>query len=102
MSLEKNMPKELVITRPAYNDMQHIFEYIAKDNKIAASKLLNLFEEKFDNIMNFPNIGYKPKFLSKNIRVCIVAKHYQIVYTVSNEKLYIQRILTEYQDIFNI
>ena len=52
MSLEKNMPKELVITRPAYNDMQNIFEYISKDNKIAASKLLNLFEEKFDNIMN--------------------------------------------------
>ena len=36
---------KLIITRPAYNDMQHIFEYIAKDNKLAASKLLNHFEE---------------------------------------------------------
>ena len=92
---------KLIITRPAYNDMQNIFEYIAQDNRVAAMKLLSLFEEKFNNILDFPNIGYKPKFLSKDIRVCIVAKHYQIVYTNNNRNLYIQRILTGYQDIFN-
>lgn len=56
------MPKKLIITRPAYNDMQNIFEYIAQDNKLAAMKLLSVFEEK----------------------------------------LYIQRILTGYQDIFKV
>ena len=98
------MPDKLkiIITRPAYNDMQNILEYISQDNKLAASKLLDLFEEKFENIVCFRNIGYKTNFLSNNTRVCIVAKHYQIVYTTDNKNLYIQRILTGYQDIFNI
>ena len=64
--------------------MQNIFEYIAQDNKLAAMKLLSLFEEKFNHIIDFPNIGFKPRFFSKDVRVCIAAKHYQIVYTIND------------------
>lgn len=93
---------KLIITRPAYNDMQQIFEYIAKDNKIAAAKLLDIFEQSFDRILTFPNCGFKPTFSNKNIKVFIVAKHYQIVYTIKDNNLYVQRILTGYQNICNL
>ena len=96
------MPLKLIITRPAYEDMQNIFEYIAQDNKIAAKKLLEIFKDKFNNITKFPKIGYKPKFSKRNIRICIVAKHYQIVYSKINEKIFIQRVLTGYQDICDL
>ena len=92
----------LLITRPAYNYMQKIFEYIAQDNKVAASKLLHLFEKHFDYILSFPNSGFKPRFSNKDVRVCIVAKHYQIVYFVKGNNLFIQRILTGYQNICDI
>lgn len=41
--------------------MQQIFEYIAKDNIIAASKLLEDFENQFKNLLIFPNSGFKNK-----------------------------------------
>ena len=93
---------KLIITRPAYNDMQNIFDYIAQDNINAASKLIEVFGKRFDSIATFPNSGFKPHFSSKDIKVCIVAKHYQIVYAVRNDNLYIQRVLTGYQDICNL
>ena len=96
------MNLRLIITRPAYNDMQKIFEYIAQDNKFAAKKLLDILENKFKNIIRFPDMGYKPKHSQKNIRIHIVAKHYQIVYTTNADNLYILRVLTGYQDISNL
>ena len=94
---------KLIITRPAYNDMQQIFDFIAQDNITAASDLLETFERQFKNIMLFPNCGFKSKkYFKRDVRVCVVAKHYQIFYYVKDNQLYIQRILTGYQDIFNI
>ena len=93
---------KLVITTPAYKDIQQIFEYISKDNKTAAAELLTLFEKKFEHILMFPNSGFKPRFSDKDIKVCMVAKHYQIVYAVQNENLYVQRVLTGYQNICSI
>ena len=95
---------KLIITRPAYNDMQHIFDYVAQDNIIAASKLLKIFEKQFENIMLFPNSGFKSKkYFKRDVRICVAAKHYEIVYSVKGNKiLYIHRILTGYQDIFDI
>jgi len=93
---------KLIITQPAYNDMLDIFEYIAQDNRTAASKLLNVFEDKFKCITAFPNMGYNPGYLPEGIQICIAAKHYQIVYTIKDEYLYILRVLTGYQDICSI
>lgn len=93
---------KLIITIPAHQDMLKIFEYIASNNEDAAEKLLNIFDKNFESLLAFPNRGFKSKFFSRDVRICIVAKHYQIVYTFSNDKLYILRILTGYQDICRI
>jgi plasmid stabilization system protein ParE len=41
--------------------MQQIFDFIAQDNITAASDLLETLERQFENIMLFPNCGFKSK-----------------------------------------
>ncbi len=91
----------IVVTLNAEIDMQNIFAFIAKDNILKATELIDIFEKKFELLAEFPNIGFrKSYFLKRNVRECVVAKHYQIIYHVKGNTLYIQRILTGYQDIF--
>ena len=89
------------ITSSAEADMQNIFDFIAKDNISKAKELIDVFEEKFKILAMFPNSGFRKSYLTKrDIREYIVAKHYQIIYYKKENTLYIQRILTGYQDFF--
>lgn len=93
----------IIVTSTAETDMQNIFEFIAQDNIEKALEMIDIFEEKFNTLAMFPNCGFKKSyFVLRNVRECVVAKHYQIIYTVKNETLYILRVLTGYQDIFSI
>ena len=92
---------KVVVTAAAETDMQEIFDFIA--NVKYALKIIDEFEKKFELIATFPDSGFrKSYFVRRNIRECIVAKHYQIIYSVKNEVIYIQRILTGYEDYFQI
>ncbi len=95
------MPKlRLILSETAISDMTQIFDYISKDNTPAAKKLLMSFSETFERLRNFPNSGFKKaEYINRNVRISIVAGHYQVIYSVDNEHLYIQRILSGYQDI---
>ena len=93
------MHHKLIVTKPALDDINHIFEYIAQDNPAAAIKLVDDFEQKFDIFVKFPNSGFKPTLAKSNVRVCVVAKNYQIIYQIDNEFIVIVRILTRYQDV---
>jgi addiction module RelE/StbE family toxin len=93
------MHHKLIVTEPALNDINHIFEYIAQDNPVAAKKLVDDFEQKFYILVKFPNSGFKPALAKSNVRVCVVAKNYQIIYQIDNEFIVIARILTRYQDV---
>lgn len=91
----------IVVTTIAETDMQEIFDYIAQDNISKAIELINIFEEKFKILSMFPNSGYrKSKLLKRNIRELVVAKHYQIIYCVENQNIFVLRVLTGYQDLF--
>ena len=93
------MHYKLILTKPALNDINQIFEYIAKDNPTTANNLVDTFEQKFDMLSKFLNSGFKPAPAKSDIRVCIVAKNYQIVYQINDEFIVIARILTRYQDV---
>ena len=94
---------EIIVTPSAEIDLQNIFDYIAADNLSKAIEMIDIFEEKFNTIATFPNIGFqKSKFVNRDIKECVVAKHYEIIYSVKNDVLYIHRILTGYQNIFDI
>ena len=93
------MHYKLIVTKPAQNDINQIFEYIAKDNPAAANKLIDDFEQKFGILAKFPKSGFKPALAKNDIRVCIVAKNYQIIYQINENFVVIARILTRYQDV---
>lgn len=95
------MPNYKITVLPsAETDMQNIFDYIAQDNKLKAFEIIDIFEDKFELLARFPNSGHsKPYFVKRNIRMCIVAKHYQIIYHVKSDTVYILRVLTGYQDV---
>ncbi|MBO6086813.1 type II toxin-antitoxin system RelE/ParE family toxin [bacterium] len=92
---------ELEITCKAYNDMETIANFIAKDNKSAANKMLKLFYKTFDTFTNHPNIGkIRKDFTYLDVRFYVIKKNYLIVYRIiDNTKLRILRVLTAYQDI---
>ncbi len=51
----------------------------------------------------FPKSGFKrPGFIKRDVRIFVIAKHYQIIYTTKNESLYILRVLSGFQDIMSI
>lgn len=92
---------ELEITSIAYNDMEIISDFIAKDNKSAASKMVKLFYKTFEMFLQHPNIGKsRQDFTYLNVRFYVVKKNYLIVYRIiDDKKLRILRVLTTYQDI---
>ena len=86
---------EIIVTPSAESDIKEIFDYIALDNIKKAFEMIDKFEEKFKSIAIFPYSGVqKSNFVIRDVRECIVAKHYQI------NTIYILRVLTGYQDLF--
>ena len=95
---------QLEITSKAYNDIETITDFIAKDNKNAANKLAKLFSETFKLLCSYPNLGILRKdFTYMDVKFYVLKKNYLIVYRViENDKLRILRVLTTYQDIFSL
>ena len=92
---------EIIVTPSAESDMKEIFDYIALDNTKKALEIIHKFKEKFESIAMFPFSGVKKSdFIIRDVRECIAAKHYQIIYHIKNNSIYILRVLTGYQDLF--
>lgn len=90
----------LIIENAAESDMVAIAEYIAKDKRSAAAKMLKLFHISFDKLSTYPEIGFsRPDFTYKDVNFFVVKKHYLIVYKTTEKELHILRVLSVYQDI---
>ena len=80
---------ELIITDNAYNDMDLISDYIARDNAKAAHKLINILHRACYLLAEFPESGFKrPDFSHKNVSFYIVKKKYLIIYRVQDNVVY--------------
>lgn len=91
---------KLEIKSKALSDLGIISDYIAKDNKKAARKMVASFDKTFGLICQHPELGRKKHdFTDKNIRFYVVKKHYLIIYEITDDTIYILRVLTAYQDI---
>lgn len=91
---------EIIVTPSAEDDMQKIFDFIAQDNISKAIEMIDIFEKKIDTLAMFPRSGFiKSKLILRDVRCAVVAEHYQIIYFIKDNILYIQRVLTGYQDI---
>jgi len=93
----------LVIENNAENDLIYVLEYISKDNKRAAQKLIKNFYKSFELICQHPNIGKERKFVvSRNVRFYVVCKHYVIIYIQKENAIHILRVLSSCQDICSL
>ncbi len=95
---------KLEITGKAYNDIEIISDYIARDNKNAAIKFVELFKKTFETLCKHPNIGKsRGDFTYLDVKFYIVKKNYLIIYRIiDNKTLRILRVLTTYQDVCSI
>ncbi len=95
---------ELEITSKAYNDIEIISDYIAKDNKNAATKFVRLFYKTFETLCEHPNLGKsRDDFTYLDVKFYVVKKNYLVIYRIiDNKTLRILRVLTTYQDICSI
>ena len=91
---------KLIIENKAESDMELIADFIAKDNKNAATKMLKHFYKAFEKLTEYPNIGVKrPDFTHKNVKFYVLKKNYLIIYATFEDSIHILRVLTAYQDI---
>ncbi len=95
---------KLEITSKAYNDIEIISDYIAKDNKTAAQKFVRLFYKTFKTLCKHPNLGKtRDDFTYLDVKFYIMQKKYLVIYRIiDNKVLRILRVLTTYQDICSI
>ena len=95
---------KLEITSKAYNDIEIITDYIAKDNKNAATKFIKLFYKTFKILCKHPYLGKsREDFTYLDVKFYVVKKNYLVVYRITeNKTLRILRILTTYQDVCSI
>lgn len=101
----KNMSNlKLEITGKAYNDIEVISDYIAKDNKSAAAKFVKIFDKTFETLCKHPNLGkQREDFTYLDVKFYVVKKKYLIIYRIIDDKaLRILRVLTTYQDICSL
>ncbi len=91
---------DLVIENTAERDIYIIADYIAKDNKKAALKLVKEFYKSFEMFCLQPNAGFVRKdFTYRNVRFYVVKRKYLIIYTIIDSSIHILRVLSTYQDI---
>ncbi len=91
---------DLVIEDSAERDIYLIADYIVKDNKKAALKLVKEFYKSFELFCLHPQIGFERKdFTYRSVRFYVVKKNYLIVYTIIKNYIHILRVLSAYQDI---
>lgn len=86
------------ITPQAIQDLEEIHDFIAADNALAALKLLDLFEEKFQIIAQSPEMGRKREELAPKLRSFPAGKHV-IFYRCGQKRIEVIRVLHGSRDI---
>ncbi|MDX9788438.1 MAG: type II toxin-antitoxin system RelE/ParE family toxin [Desulfobacterales bacterium] len=79
----------------AERDLDDIFQYIIKDNPVAASSLLEEIDRSISNLSSNPELGVVPKddrLKKLGYRVLIIRK-YLVFYVIKNEVIQIRRVL---------
>jgi toxin ParE1/3/4 len=76
---------QIVWTGEAQRWLEDIFEYIAKDNPLAASETVRGIYEKAQLLVDFPEIGYRYRPSTRQVRILLYG-HYRIAYLVKENR----------------
>jgi toxin ParE1/3/4 len=76
----------LVWTEESERWLKDIFDYIALDSPDAAVSVVTGIYERAQNLLMFPESGYKYEGSSENVRILLYG-HYRIAYTVAGDEI---------------
>lgn len=95
--------KHYIVAPEAENDLESIFNYIAKDNPIAAERTLADLITAMNMLADFPEIGcFRPDISpDKELRFWPAKFHYQIIYS-NKDPIEILRVVSGYRDIVDV
>lgn len=71
-------------TEEALRWLEDIFEYIAADNALAATKTVEGIYQRTQILADFPEIGYRYFASKRNVRILLYG-HYRITYLVKGD-----------------
>lgn len=77
---------ELVWTKESERWLKDIFDYIAQDNPSAADSVVSGIYEKAQQLLQFPESGYKYDGSVRDVRILLYG-HYRIAYIASNDQI---------------
>lgn len=83
---------QLVWSRRANRDLDHIYNYIAKDNPLAALDMLDTILAAVENLSEYPKIG-RPGRTDTTRELVIPSTPYIAVYIVSDQIIEIAAVL---------
>jgi toxin ParE1/3/4 len=87
-------------SRPATMDLQQIHDYVAKDSKYYARKVVGTIVEKSEELGDFPEIGrIVPEINDPNIRE-LFAYSYRLIYEITPDGIEILTVIHGKRDFF--
>ncbi len=94
---------KISITESAQNDIEEIWQYIALDNIKTATKFIDRIEKAIFSLESFPERNpLIPEYEILNIDYRqLVYKKYRIIYRISENIVYVLRILHGYRLFVN-
>ena len=94
----------LRISEPAREDLLEIWQHVASDNPKAAGRLMRSFQETFEKLLRFPNLGRERPELAIGIRSFPIGK-YVVLYQPADEVVEIVRVrhgATRLDELFEV
>ena len=83
------MARKVAWTEPAWDDLEAVAEYIARDSKFYAAALIQEAYDAADSLCNLADRGQSvPEFGDDSIRELLV-KPYRLIYKLTDEHVFI-------------
>jgi plasmid stabilization system protein ParE len=94
--------KSYLITEPASDDLNQIWDYLAETDVRLADRILAAMEDAIRKLVKHPGLGhYRPDLTDKPLRFYLVYS-YLIVYQPDTNPLEVRRVLHAARDIENL
>ncbi len=96
---------EIIYSQNAVNDLQDIYDYIAKVSEYNAVRYMGKLEQKILMLKELPEVGVNPRYpelLALKVKVLIFEK-YLIFYRINKDKKHIEivRVLNSKRNYIN-
>ena len=79
-------------TRPALQDLRHLYEYITDDNPSAVARMVTRIQEAAERLKNHPQMG-RPGWVQGTRELVIAASPYVVVYILGDAEIQIVAII---------